>query len=139
MKASEGKLGRVFLLHLEGNEDVVRVIETFAIDNGVETGQVYIMADRNYAGMITTDPDNRMQLHLHGVKPGEKPDWTDADIFIQEMHGLRFRRIIDPISGRGMLTKVAGSKTRLMENAAPEPEIAGPGTVPVYLFNAEFN
>ncbi len=139
MKASEGKLGRVFLLHLEGNEDAIRVIEAFASDNGIVAGQVYIMADRNYAGLITSDPDNRIQLHLHGLENGVSPDATDADILIQEIHGLRFRRQVDPVTGRGVLSKVAGSKTRLVENAAPEPEVAGPGTVPVYLFNAEFN
>ncbi len=139
MKASEGKLGRVFLLHLEGNEDAVRVVEAFAIDNGIVAAQVYIMASRNYAGLIAQDPDGRIQLHLHGAENGINPDWTDADILIQEMHGLRFRRQVDPITGRGILSKVAGSKTRLVEKAAPEPEVAGPGTVPVYLFNAEFN
>ncbi|MCC8108850.1 MAG: hypothetical protein LIQ30_07355 [Planctomycetes bacterium] len=138
MKATQGKLGRVFLLHLENGDDAVKAIQDFARENGILAAQVSVMADRALAGIITPDDSDQPVLNLHGLTAGPIT-WTDADVIIQELLGMRFRRVKDPDSGLEVIAKMPSTKTRVMEKPSPTPEVAGPGTVPVYLFNAEFN
>ena len=135
MQASEGRLGRVFLLHLEEGDDTVRAIENFAAENGVLAAQVFALSGSALAGILAADSNGAPRLRLAG---GEA--WPGGgEAVVQEIIGLTLRRVRDPVSGRETLTKTSSSRTRLMEKAAPAPEPAGPGSVPVYLFNAEFN
>ncbi len=139
MKATQGKLGRVFLLHLESGDNAVQAIQDFARDNGIHAAQVSVMADRTLAGIITPDDSDRPVLNLHGLTGDGSIEWTDSDVIIQELLDIRFRRVKDPDSGLEVIAKMPSTKTRVMEKPSPTPEVAGPGTVPVYLFNAEFN
>ncbi|MCC8164864.1 MAG: hypothetical protein LIQ31_01620 [Planctomycetes bacterium] len=139
MKATQGKLGRVFLLHLENGDNAVQAIQDFARENGIHAAQVSVMADRALAGIITPDDSDQPVLNLHGLASAGPLDWTDADVIIHELLNMRFRRVRDPDSGLEVITQMPSTKTRVMEKPLPTPEVAGPGTVPVYLFNAEFN
>lgn len=137
MKASEGRLGRVFMLRLEEGDDGARSIEQFAEENGIHAGQVFVMTDRAFSGILASDAEGIPGLRMH-----EQPDpaaWVNSEIVIQELLGIRFLRVKDPSSGRETLARIASTKTRVMENPAPAPESSGPGTIPVYLVNAEFN
>lgn len=136
MNASEGKIGRVFLLRIENDENGPEVIERFAVENGIHAGYVQIMADKGFGGMLAPDAAGRPGLRLHG---GEGANWKDAEVVVAELLGMMFLRVMDPSSGQETLAKVPSTKTRVMERPAPEPEEKGPGTIPVYLFNAEFN
>ncbi|MCD8351137.1 MAG: hypothetical protein LUC93_11060 [Planctomycetaceae bacterium] len=135
MKASEGKLGRVFLVNLEEGDNPAETIERFAIDNGIHAAQVVITAEDVVSGMITPDADGNPGLRLSAC--GQN-DWNGAQVVVQELLGISFRRRRDD-EGRETLYKVVSTKTRVMEKPAPAPEENGPGTIPVYLFNAEFN
>lgn len=140
MKASEGKLGRVFMLLLEKGDKPVESIEKFAADNGVLSAQVFVMADRTMGGTIAPDPDGTPRLRLSvGQDAADAEQWIEGEVMVQEMLGIHFRRVVDPASGHETLARVSGKKTRVMERAAPSPDVSGPGTVPVYLFNVEFN
>ena len=45
MKASEGKLGRVFIVRLEDGDKVPSIIERFAEENKISVGQVILIGD----------------------------------------------------------------------------------------------
>lgn len=137
MKASEGRLGRVFMLRLEEGDNGMRSIEQFAEKNGIHAGQLFVMGDQAFSGIIASDAEGNPGVRMH-----EQPDqstWNNSEVVIQELLGIRFLRVKDPSSGRETLARIASTKTRVMANPAPAPEGSGPGTVPVYLFNAEFN
>lgn len=138
MKASEGRMGRVFILHLEEGDNGPKVIEDFAAENGIHAGQVFtMMHDKTISGIIASDKNGQPGLHLQ--EPMEDAAWTGSEVVIQELLGIHFLRIKDPSSGQQTLARVASTKTRVMTRPSPEPEESGPGTIPVYLFNAEFN
>lgn len=138
MKASEGKLGRVFMLRLEEGDDPAATIERFAAEKRIVTAQVFLVAESALAGIIVADADGKPCLRLPERMSGGG-SLAEGDVIIQEVTGIALRRVVDPASGRTTVARIAGTKTRVMEKAAPEPDVAGPGTVPVYLFNAEFN
>jgi hypothetical protein len=136
MQASEGKLGRVFLVNLEAGDKPGPALEHFAVLHGIHAAQVLIVGDAMIAGVITPDADGNPGLKLTGESG--RDDWTGAQVVVQEMLGVTLRRGRDDV-GRETLVKVPSSKTRVMEKPAPAPKESGPGTIPVYLFNAEFN
>ena len=43
MKASEGKIGRVFVLRLEDGDEVPGCIEEFALEKGIKVGHVILI------------------------------------------------------------------------------------------------
>jgi predicted DNA-binding protein with PD1-like motif len=134
MIASEGKPGRVFFLRLEEG-DSVESIRRFAGEKGIHAGEVLVLGERTVAGMIVPDAEGRPGLRL--------PDGFDmtagCDVVLREVLGFHFQRVRDPASGLETLASVASTKTRVLDRPAPTPGEAGPGTIPVYLFNAEFN
>ena len=135
MEASEGKLGRVFFIRLEEG-DSTKSIQRFAVEKGIQAGQVFVMGDKTASGMIMPDAQGRPGIHLPA---GADAEWRGGEIVVQELLGFNFQRVTDPSSGRETLASVSSTKTRVMEKPAPTPEESGPGTIPVYLFNAEFN
>ncbi len=139
MKASEGKPGRVFLIHLDQNDGGADAVEQFAMENGIHAGQVVVTGAHCVSGILAPDAGGRPGLRL--VEGAERTGkiWENAEVVIQEFLGLTFLRVTDPASGRETLAQVASTKTRVMARPSPEPEEKGPGTIPVYLFNAEFN
>lgn len=139
MKASEGKLGRVFLIRLEDGENAGEAIERFAHEKRILAAQVCMVAKNALTGILAPDAEGEPRLRLPSGAAVDGMDWADGEIVLQEVVGIDFRRVVDPSSGRETLARVVSTKTRVMERAAPEPEEAGPGTIPVYLFNAEFN
>ncbi|MCC8180368.1 MAG: hypothetical protein LIP23_05595 [Planctomycetes bacterium] len=140
MKASEGKIGRVFMLRLEDGDKIPQAIEQFAVENGILSAQVFAIADQAMAGIIAPDPSGAPKLRLSDdMEKMDATRWADGEVVVQEVLGVHFLRMRDPRSGRETLARVASTKTRVMEKAAPEPEESGPGTIPVYLFNVEFN
>lgn len=138
MKTTEGKLGRIFMIHLEDGDEPAASIERFAVEKGIMAAQVFLVAGDSVAGIIMPDADGTPRLRLAGGT-ADAGKWADGDIVVQEFVGVHFRRVRDPESGRESVAKVPGTKTRVMEKPAPSPEDTGPGTVPVYLFNVEFN
>lgn len=136
MKASEGKLGRVFFIRLEEGDDAAESIRNFAVENGIHAGQVFLLAARTAIGIIAPDAGGTPGIRMPG---GFDAGSDGCDVVVQELLGFNFQRITDPSSGQETLARVASTKMRVMEKPAPAPEEAGPGTVPVYLFNAEFN
>lgn len=135
MKASEGKLGRVFFIRLEDGDDAADTLRRFAVENGIHAGQVFLLASQSVTGIIAPDAEGNPGLRI----PGGLGGYAGCDVVVQELLGFNFQRITDPASGQETLARVASTKTRVMEKPAPIPEEQGPGTVPVYLFNAEFN
>lgn len=135
MKASEGKLGRVFFIRLEQG-DSAESIREFAAEKGIHAGQVFVMGDKTLSAMIVPDAEGNPGFHF---PEGTDAVWRGSEVVVQEVLGFNFQRVRDPSSGQETLTRVASTKTRVMEKAAPTPEESGPGTIPVYLFNAEFN
>lgn len=139
MKVSEGKLGRVFLVRLESGDNAVEAIERFAIEKSVQAAHLFLVSARALFGVIAPNAEGVPQLRLPSGESLEREEWLGGEVVIQEMIGLNFRRVLDPSSGKETLARVISTKTRVMEKPAPTPEESGPGTVPVYLFNAEFN
>ena len=134
MQASEGRLGRVFMLRLEEGDDPVRTVESFASEKGVVTAQVFAADALPIFGILIADLDGRPRFRIRpGV--GELPG---GEMIVQEIVGIGFRRMMDPASGKEILTRLPSSRTRVMEKPAAEPESDDPATVPVYLVNAEF-
>lgn len=43
MKASEGKIGRVFVIHLEHNDELPATIENFALEKGISVGHAILV------------------------------------------------------------------------------------------------
>lgn len=120
MKASEGKPGRVFFLRLEEGDSLASV-QRFAEEKGIAAGEAVVMGDPTVCAVIAPDADGRPEVRF----PVSRMAWSGVDVVVREF----------------LLTRVAASKTRVFANPAPapEPEEVGAGTVPVYLFNAEFN
>ncbi len=139
MKASEGKPGRVFLIHLDQNDSGADAVEQFAMENGIHAGQVVVTGAHCVSGILAPDAEGKPGLRL--IEGAERTGaiWENAEVVIQEFLGLTFLRVTDPASGRETLAKIESPKTRVMERPSPEPEEKGPGAIPVYLFNAEFN
>lgn len=139
MKASEGKIGRVFMLVLEDGDSPIASIEKFAAENGILAAQVFVMAREMVAGILATDSAGvpRLKLVEDGLAIPEQ--LAASEVVIQEILGVNVKRVMDPASGTAILAPVVTSRTRVMERPAPTPEVSGPGTVPVYLFNVEFN
>lgn len=140
MKASEGRLGRIFMLRLEQGDQVPEAIEKYAADKGVLAAQVFVAGHESLTGILACDDSGKPRLTMPLPGDGQTAiEWADAGVVIQEVLGVTLRRVVDPASGRTSISSVGGTKTRVMEKAAPVPEETGPGTIPVYLFNAEFN
>lgn len=135
MKASEGKLGRVFMIRLDIGEKPAETLLRFAEEKGIRSAQVFLMGEQSAAGFIAPNAEDALELRMPGI-----PDniWTGGEILLQEVVGTNLHRVIDPDSGRETIARV-GSKTKVLRQAALEPEEKGPGTIPIYLFNAEFN
>ncbi len=135
MKASEGKLGRVFMIRLDENEPAAETLVRFAEEKGIRSAQIFLTGGEPAAGFLAPNASDKLELRMPDV-PAEA--WVGGEILVQEVVGIHFHRVIDPASGRETIARIA-SKTKVLRKPAPEPEEAGPGTVPVYLFNAEFN
>ncbi len=137
MKASEGKLGRVFIVTLEQSDALPEALENFAAERGIAIAQVVLVADASISGIIAPGDNGKPVLNLAGIDRAH--DTITGEVVIQEILGAHVRRVADAATGLEKLTMIPGSVTRVMERPAPAPEEPGPGTVPVYLFNAEFN
>lgn len=55
MKATEGKIGRIFIVKLEDGDRLPDCIESFAFENGISTGQVLIVGGIG-SGQIVVGP-----------------------------------------------------------------------------------
>lgn len=55
MKASEGKIGRVYILHLEDGDSIPSTIENFAEENNIRIAQVILLGGIGY-GQVVTGP-----------------------------------------------------------------------------------
>ncbi len=139
MKASEGKPGRIFMIRLEKGDKPAETIERFAAEKGILAAQVFAVAETALAGIIAPNADGNPRLRLPDAMGKGDAAWAEGEVVIQEVIGVAFRRVLDPDLGRETLARVPSAKTRVMERPAPAPEESGPGTIPVYLFNAEFN
>lgn len=137
MKACEGKLGRIFVVSLEAADQLPGALEDFASRKGIVIAQVFLSADASINGIIAPDASGMPTLSL--ARLTQAKDLTGGDVIIQEILGVKMRREQNTATGLNRLTMAPGSVTRVMTKPAPAPEESGPGTVPVYLFNAEFN
>lgn len=102
MQASEGSIGRVFILRFEDGEEVAAGIEGFARDHGIQLGYVNFVGglgggelmstpksrqngasdvspravegtyNATALGLIAPDENNRPTLHLHGALGADK-------------------------------------------------------------------
>lgn len=124
------------MLWLEDGEDVRETVERFAAEKGMHAAQVFSAGEGGWTGILAPDADGRPGLMF---SPGAAGRAAGGNVVVQEMTGINFRRMKDPRSGAETLAQTPSVKTRVMERPAPIPEESGPGTVPVYLFNAEFN
>ena len=61
MKASEGKIGRVFVLRLEDGDVVPACIEKFAFKKGIKTGHVILIGGIG-GGEVVTGPRNSNEM-----------------------------------------------------------------------------
>lgn len=139
MKTGEGKLGRVFLIRLEEGDEPKESIERFVAEKAIHAAQVFLVGDNAVTGIIAPDASGTPVLKLPSGTAVSDADWINGELVVQEVVGIDFHRVVDPKSGRTTLARVVSTKTRVMEKAAPVPDDSGPGTIPVYLFNAEFN
>ncbi len=135
MKASEGKLGRVFFLRLDA-DDTAESVQRFAAEKGIHAAIVSLMGAHTLHVMIAPDSSGSPGLHL---PDNAAPRWGNCEVVLQELLGFTLQRVRDPSSGEETLARVSSPKTRVLQKSAPAPEEAGPGAIPVYLFNAEFN
>jgi len=97
MKASEGKIGRVFVIRLEDGDKLPMCVERFAEDNGIKMGHVILIGGISAGavvvgprktdkmppepmllpidgahevagvGVIAPGPDSKAQLHIHAA------------------------------------------------------------------------
>jgi predicted DNA-binding protein with PD1-like motif len=61
MKASEGKLGRVFIIRLNDGDKIPESIERFAEEKGIFTGQVILIGSIG-AGQVVVGPRDSLQM-----------------------------------------------------------------------------
>jgi uncharacterized protein len=61
MKATEGKIGRVFIIRLEDGDKIPGSIERFAAEKGISAGQV-IMVGGISGGQVVTGPRSSEQM-----------------------------------------------------------------------------
>ena len=61
MKASEGKIGRVFVLRLEDGDKVPECIERFAAEKGIKAGQVILIGGIG-GGQVVVGPRNSDEM-----------------------------------------------------------------------------
>jgi predicted DNA-binding protein with PD1-like motif len=73
MKASEGQIGRVFVLRLEDGDEIPAIIERFAAERGVSTGHVILVGGLDSGDIIVgprdgaTRPPQPMFLPIDGA------------------------------------------------------------------------
>jgi predicted DNA-binding protein with PD1-like motif len=73
MRASEGRLGRVFILRLDDGDILPGCIERFAFDKGISTGQVVLVGGVGGGNVVvgprdsTTMPPEPMLLPVDGA------------------------------------------------------------------------
>lgn len=139
MQATEGRLGRVFILRLDDGENIGAAVEKFAVERGIMVGQVMVGGQVSgvglASGLITPDASGSPRL-VWSMQPGES---GGAEIVVQEIIGVTVQRVRGQTDVRETLYITRESPTKVMNKPAPVPAESGPGTVPVYVFNAEFN
>lgn len=74
MKASEGKIGRVFFLRLQDGDALPGCIEQFALENNIKTGQVILVGGVGRGSVVvgprdsSTMPPDPMVLPVDGAR-----------------------------------------------------------------------
>ncbi len=123
MKASEGKLGRIFIVTLDKDDALPVALEDFARERGIHIAQVILAADSSVSGIITPGEDGKPALRLAGATPSAN---LEGEVIIQEILGVHLKRVQDQPSGPGRLAVVQGSVTIVIEKPSPAPEVPGP-------------
>ena len=133
MKIAEGQIGRVFVLRLDAGERPGAVLPAIAAERKIRVAHVALADGRS--AILAPDADGRPSLGWvdggDGNAPGEAVVW--------EIVGASVTRVHDRLEPNA---PPAASKTVVIPKPAAPPApaaVAGPGTVPVYLFNAELN
>jgi len=72
MQASEGKIGRVFVLRLDDEDVIPECIERFAVDNSIRAAQVVLLGGIGAGGVVSGPrtpeiPPDTMVLPVDGV------------------------------------------------------------------------
>ena len=146
MKVAEGQIGRVFVVRLDAGENPDAVLPALAAERKIRVAHVILENGR--AAILAPDAEGKPSLGWvdggggvvapgGAVLPGEAVVW--------EIVGAPVTRVRDRMTGRMRLEPNApppASKTVVIPKPAAPPvpaAVAGPGTVPVYLFNAELN
>lgn len=88
MNASEGKLGRVFLLRLETGDAAVPSIEDFAREKGVHAGHVFLVAKQAMVGIIA--PDSQGMPRLRFPLGLDESSLLESKVVVQELLGINF-------------------------------------------------
>ncbi|MDR3211719.1 MAG: hypothetical protein LBU79_07370 [Planctomycetota bacterium] len=133
MKAGEGRLGRVFVISLEPGDVFPAAVEEFATAHGIFQASVFWAGEGGGSTLLAPDANGRP---VFITKPSGATGISE--VVIQELLGVNVRQASRGTSGT-RIDLVKGSITRVMKKPAPAPEETESGTVPVYLFNAEFN
>ena len=139
MKIAEGQIGRVFVVRLDAGENPAAVLPALAAERKIRVAHVTLADGRT--AVLAPDADGNPSLGWLDGREGEAP----GEAVLWEIVGAPVTRVHDRATGRIRLepnAPPAASKTVILPKpvAPPAPAaVAGPGTVPVYLFNAELN
>lgn len=146
MKTSEGRFGRVFVVSLEKGDAFPACLENFAAEKGVKVAVAHAFAaggDAAASGLIVPDAGGRPTLMFFDAVARDsaagRDIWRDGEVVVQELLGAEVRLVRDPAGAEVVAAAPAKPVTRVMKKPAPAPEEGGPASIPVYLFNAEFN
>ena len=119
MKATEGKLGRVFVVRLEDGDMLPACIERLAEKKGITCGHVVLIGGIGGGevvgnGLIVPDEDGRPALHMHAAlgRSGQTltgcirygvSTWVVAEAIIYEITGVKAARLPDKETGFTLL------------------------------------
>ena len=133
MKVAEGQIGRVFVVRLDTGENPAAVLPALAAERKIRVAHVTLADGRT--AVLAPDADGKPSLgwvdNRTGDAPGEAVLWEIVGASVTRVHAR-----LEPSE------RPAASKTVVIPKPAAPPApavVAGPGTVPVYLFNAELN
>ena len=139
MKVAEGQIGRVFVVRLDAGENPDAVLPALAAERKIRVAHVVLEDGR--VAILAPDADGKPSLGWVGDRGGDAP----GEAVLWEIVGAPVTRVHDRATGRTRLEPNApppASKTVMIPKPAAPPApaaVAGPGTIPVYLFNAELN
>lgn len=129
MIVSQGQQGRVFVVLFEDGDEPAQALAEFAASKEIPFAEVLPIGGGMAPAVLAPDADGR-----HVLLPAPAGA-TPKGAVVREITGVHLRST----AGGTELERVAQRAAPHQARPALAAAASGPGLVPVYLFNAEFN